>query len=418
MSFGCATNNRFGNLLEFGDENVEDIIQREKKSAKIAAKKEAEAAKKQVEMLAKQSKENAPPVAAAGAAKKEIQEENAASDAKKSDKKPAKDDSTNKRDERSNRRRDAPDQRKRDSDNPDNARDKPRRQRGARRGANRGEKSDNRVSTNDSMRTPAFDDWGEPINASENVPRNENREGERRLRGPMVFNRGGGRGRGRGGNRGGRRFDRHSGSDKTGIKPISKKEGGGAHNWGTDEDVIQDATKNIDEWKEGEWAAGENEVVKAGPNDATEAAAAAVGSEGPQKLTMSEWRRQQESGERKNVGEEAGESQSKANEAVAELGFGEYSRGAGAGGERAGRGDRRGGRGGRRARGPRGRGGMDSSDSNRYADDGSFRYNDRPRGRYKGTRIFTRGRRGDAGGIKRNENAPRIDDEDQFPTLG
>lgn len=50
--------------------------------------------------------------------------------------------------------------------------------------------------------------------------------------------RGGFPGRGRGGPRGGfggrgkREFDRHSGSDKTGIKPIEKKDGFGSHNWG------------------------------------------------------------------------------------------------------------------------------------------------------------------------------------------
>lgn len=32
--------------------------------------------------------------------------------------------------------------------------------------------------------------------------------------------------------RGKREFDRQSGSDRTGIKPVDKREGGGAHNWG------------------------------------------------------------------------------------------------------------------------------------------------------------------------------------------
>lgn len=44
--------------------------------------------------------------------------------------------------------------------------------------------------------------------------------------------------RGRGGPRGGynarprRDFDRHSGSDKTGVKAVEKREGFGPHNWG------------------------------------------------------------------------------------------------------------------------------------------------------------------------------------------
>merc|ERR1712227_224964 len=52
----------------------------------------------------------------------------------------------------------------------------------------------------------------------------------------------GGRGRGFGGDRGGfagkREFDRRSGSDRTGIKPVEKREGGGSYNWGTPEDDI------------------------------------------------------------------------------------------------------------------------------------------------------------------------------------
>lgn len=34
-------------------------------------------------------------------------------------------------------------------------------------------------------------------------------------------------------------FDRHSGSDKAGIKPVEKRDGGGAHNWGTIADDIE-----------------------------------------------------------------------------------------------------------------------------------------------------------------------------------
>lgn len=44
--------------------------------------------------------------------------------------------------------------------------------------------------------------------------------------------------RGRGGQRGGfaggrrREFERHSGSDKTGVKAVEKRDGFGPHNWG------------------------------------------------------------------------------------------------------------------------------------------------------------------------------------------
>lgn len=45
--------------------------------------------------------------------------------------------------------------------------------------------------------------------------------------------------------RGGKReYDRQSGSDKTGVKAIEKREGGGAHNWGTHKQDIEDLNKN------------------------------------------------------------------------------------------------------------------------------------------------------------------------------
>ena len=75
--------------------------------------------------------------------------------------------------------------------------------------------------------------------------------GERSERGTYRGSgeRGGGRGRGgmrnaRGGagmqdNRGKRDFDRQSGSDKSGVKPIEKRDGSGAHNWGSVQDEIE-----------------------------------------------------------------------------------------------------------------------------------------------------------------------------------
>ena len=47
------------------------------------------------------------------------------------------------------------------------------------------------------------------------------------------------RGRARGGvydNRGKREYDRHSGSDKSRVKPIEKRDGSGAYNWGNPAD--------------------------------------------------------------------------------------------------------------------------------------------------------------------------------------
>lgn len=65
---------------------------------------------------------------------------------------------------------------------------------------------------------------------------------------------GGGSGRNfnneRGSNRrqygGKREFDRQSGSDKTGVKAIDKRDGGGAHNWGTHKQDIDDYQKGYD----------------------------------------------------------------------------------------------------------------------------------------------------------------------------
>jgi len=60
-----------------------------------------------------------------------------------------------------------------------------------------------------------------------------------------------------GGNEGGREFDRHSGSEKTGIKAVDKKDGAGRGNWGTaaDELVAEETLNEI----QNEQAGGENQ---------------------------------------------------------------------------------------------------------------------------------------------------------------
>ena len=79
-----------------------------------------------------------------------------------------------------------------------------------------------------------------------------------------------GRGRGRGGmqdQRGKRDFDRQSGSDKSGVKPIEKREGSGPHNWGSVQDEIEGQLEPavVEEVVE-----GEAEVVAAVPAETTE----------------------------------------------------------------------------------------------------------------------------------------------------
>jgi len=91
--------------------------------------------------------------------------------------------------------------------------------------------------------------------------------GERRGRGRGGMNRGrGGYRGGRGGgydNRDKREYDRRSGSDKTGVKPIDKRDGAGSHNWGTHNDEIEESLNTADEWNnekpEGEAAPGAND---------------------------------------------------------------------------------------------------------------------------------------------------------------
>ena len=63
--------------------------------------------------------------------------------------------------------------------------------------------------------------------------------GEFRGRGRGRGGRGGGRGRGGFDRFGKREFERHSGSDKSGVKPVDKREGSGSHNWGNFKDDIE-----------------------------------------------------------------------------------------------------------------------------------------------------------------------------------
>lgn len=104
-------------------------------------------------------------------------------------------------------------------------------------------------------------------NTNSNVNNNNNRGGN-------VGGSGGGSGGGAGGaggrnfnnergsNRrqyGKREFDRHSASEKTGVKAIDKRDGAGAHNWGTHKQDIDDYQKGYDN----------NDDVKAKDKDAS-----------------------------------------------------------------------------------------------------------------------------------------------------
>lgn len=47
-------------------------------------------------------------------------------------------------------------------------------------------------------------------------------------------------------------FNRQSGSDKTGVKAVDKRDGGGAHNWGSHKQDLDDLNKGTDYLTDGE----------------------------------------------------------------------------------------------------------------------------------------------------------------------
>ncbi|XP_020288673.1 plasminogen activator inhibitor 1 RNA-binding protein-like [Pseudomyrmex gracilis] len=120
--------------------------------------------------------------------------------------------------------------------------------------------------------------------------------GERRGRGGMRgIGRGRGGPRGRGGfdNRGKREFDRQSGSDKTGIKPVDKKDGAGSHNWGTHNDEIEESlNQETQDWAN-EKPDSDTQVtpeVKNGETTAETPAEEKPVEEETRELTLDEWK--------------------------------------------------------------------------------------------------------------------------------
>lgn len=127
-------------------------------------------------------------------------------------------------------------------------------------------------------------------NRDDRPPRRGNFNGERRGTGGERS----GIQRGDGGNRGGQRyderrgkreFDRQSGSDKTGVKAVDKRDGAGAHNWGTHKQDLDDLNKSVDDNDKdkdettGEQKDSENEIAVPVEEEAKE-------------LTLDEWKAQ------------------------------------------------------------------------------------------------------------------------------
>ncbi|XP_062142948.1 SERPINE1 mRNA-binding protein 1 [Drosophila sulfurigaster albostrigata] len=105
--------------------------------------------------------------------------------------------------------------------------------------------------------------------------------GDRQNRPPRNFE---------GGNRK-REFDRQSGSDKTGVKAIDKRDGAGAHNWGSVKEAIDDVNKN----NEGETSAtnnAEGKTDESGNEQQNEQQLPA--EEETKELTLDEWKAQQQ----------------------------------------------------------------------------------------------------------------------------
>ncbi|NXO27666.1 PAIRB protein, partial [Cisticola juncidis] len=113
---------------------------------------------------------------------------------------------------------------------------------------------------------------------------------ERPMRGRGGLGRGRGRGRGMGrgdgfDQRGKREFDRHSGSDRSGLKHEDKRGGSGSHNWGTVKDELTEldqsaVTEETPEGEEHPPADSENKE-----NEVEE-----VKEEGPKEMTLDEWK--------------------------------------------------------------------------------------------------------------------------------
>ncbi|GAB6028762.1 hypothetical protein CHUAL_014143 [Chamberlinius hualienensis] len=142
-------------------------------------------------------------------------------------------------------------------------------------------------------------------------PRSGDASEPRRGRGGFGGTRGGfrGRGRGRGGgggydSRGKREFERLSGSDKSGVKPVDKREGAGSHNWGTIRDEIDHINNTATLSDEaGEWADKPEEPVevqseKEGeqpiPAAEDEAGEKPLIDEAAKQMTLDEWKKEQE----------------------------------------------------------------------------------------------------------------------------
>ncbi|XP_045491499.1 plasminogen activator inhibitor 1 RNA-binding protein-like [Colias croceus] len=91
-------------------------------------------------------------------------------------------------------------------------------------------------------------------------------------------------------NRGKREFDRRSGSDKTGVKPVDKRDGGGPHNWGTIKDDLDDMNPTSSDADVAEEKPAEAPAAGAGDGQQPEAERTVPAEEEPRELTLDEYK--------------------------------------------------------------------------------------------------------------------------------
>lgn len=138
---------------------------------------------------------------------------------------------------------------------------------------------------------PRRENLGDNFENRNRAPRNvQNKEAG--VRGP-----GGPKGRNFDNRRGKREFDRQSGSDKTGVKPVEKRDGGGAHNWGSHKDIMEEVDKSTEidaTW--GESDKNDSGISTMENKESGEPEVEVVPEVEPKELTLDEYKAQQRAG--------------------------------------------------------------------------------------------------------------------------
>lgn len=140
---------------------------------------------------------------------------------------------------------------------------------------------------------PRRENLGENFENRNRAPRNfQNKEGG--VRGPG----GGPKGRNFDNRRGKREFDRQSGSDKTGVKPVEKRDGGGAHNWGSHKDIMEEVDKSVE--IDASWGVesdkNDSGISTMENKETTEPEVEVAPEVEPKELTLDEYKAQQRAG--------------------------------------------------------------------------------------------------------------------------